>query len=190
MGNFNNFLPERSVTERLVIYNTMMEEEQVLQGICNSWDNKVLIEGEPFDKNYIKSCLIEGDLPPLPDATKEKYRLKSIQHKESGSVIGFYDLYYGYPTQETIWISLFVMDKKYRKNGYAQEVIEMITRECEKTSFKKMGVGVHLKNWTGLRFWTKTGFTNVFTVYGDKKYSSDTYALIGLEKIIDRTEKI
>jgi len=189
MSNFNSILPEKRETERLIIYNALMEEEQVLQKICESWNDKELIEGSSFENDYIKSCLTIGDLPPNPDATKDNYRLKSIQLKESGKVIGFYDLYYGYPAPETIWISLFVMDKEYRKNGYAQEAMEMIIRESTKTDFKKIGIGVHLKNWRGLRFWTKAGFNKVFAVFGDEIYSEDTYALIGLEKILDKGTK-
>lgn len=184
MTQLHAILPETGDTQRLIIKNALMEEGPVLQKIGESWDDKEFIEGEPFESDYIHKCLTTGDLPPIPGAAKENYRLKSIQLKESGEVIGFFDLYYGYPAPGTIWISLFVMDKGQRKQGYAQEAIEWITRESGRTNYNKIGIGVHLKNWRGLRFWIKSGFNQAFAVYGDETYSENTFALIGLEKTI------
>lgn len=79
---------------------------------------------------------------------------------------------------------MFLISKEYQKKGYAQEVIEFISSEGIKTEYEKIGIGVHLKNWKGLRFWTKSGFDKVLGIYGDDMYSKNTYALIGLEKNI------
>ncbi|MEF2966986.1 GNAT family N-acetyltransferase [Paenibacillus sp. M1] len=184
MSRMINPLPETGETERLVIDNAVMEDCAALQKICETWEDKALLEGSPFESDYIQTCLTTGDLPPIPGATKENYRFKSIRLKESGETIGFFDLYYGYPAPTTVWISMFVMDKACRKHGFAREAIEWIIGECKKSDYEKIGIGVHLKNWRGLRFWIKAGFNHAFAVYGDETYSEDTYALIGLERII------
>ena len=44
---------------------------------------------------------------------------------------------------------------------------------------------MNLKNWKGLRFWTKAGFDKVIGIYGDKVYNQNAFALIGLEKILE-----
>lgn len=177
-------IPEKYETKRLIINNASMQECEKLQKICGTWDDKKLIEGSEYENDYIYTCLTKGDLPPIPNASRENYRLKSIYLKEIGTIIGFFDLYYGYPSTNTIWISMFLISKDHQKNGYAQEVIEFISTEGIKTNYEKIGIGVHLKNWRGLRFWTKAGFDKVFSIFGDDIYSESTYALIGLEKNI------
>lgn len=155
-----------------------------LQRICETWDDKKLMEGTEIEPDYIYKCITEGDLPPMPSADKENYRLKAIYLKDTEQLIGFTDLYYGYPSEDTIWISLFMIDKEFRRNGYAKEAIDFLSAEFENSRYKKIGIGVHLKNWRALRFWTNAGFDQVLGIFGDAKYSENTFALIGLEKVL------
>lgn len=175
-------IPEMGETKNLIIKNSTIEECNELQKISESWEDKKEVDGEEFAVNYFYKCLTEGDLPPLPNAHKDYYRLKSIYLKDSEKLIGFFDLYFGFPTIKTVWISIFVLDQEYRKNGYGQEIIEFISAEVRKTEFMKIGIGVHLKNWPALRFWTKAGFDKILGIYGDEKFSETTFALMGLEK--------
>lgn len=167
-------------TEKLVISSTLIHECAELQGICDSWEDKMEIEGSVFEPDYIQKCFSQGDLPPIKNANKSPYRLLSIKLKDTQEIIGFSDLYFGYPTSKTAWISIFMIHPSYRKNGYAQEAIKMIADECKKQGFSKMGIAVYLKNWRALRFWTQAGFNNVVGIKGDKDYSPDAYARIEL----------
>lgn len=169
-------------SKNLIICNSTLEECDQLQKIAHSWENKREVEGEEFAPNYIQKCITEGDLPPVPNASRDYYQLKSIYLKNSRKLIGFIDLYHGFPTVETVWISLFVIDKGYRKHRYGQEIVEFIFTEAVKADYQKVGIGVHLKNWPALRFWVKQGFTKISGIYGDQVYSRDTFAIIGLEK--------
>ena len=169
-------------TARLIISDATLDECDELQSICETWEDKKLMEGKEFEPDFIKKCLTVGDLPPLPHASKDNYRLKSIFLKESGKLIGFTDLYFGYPDEETAWISIFMISRDYRKSGYAQEAVDSIFTECSKAGFKNIGIGVFLKNWRGLRFWTKAGFTEVTGISGDAEYSENTFAFIRLLK--------
>lgn len=169
-------------TNRLILSEAVLEEADRLQKICENWENKEIIEGSDFESDYIYKCITEGDLPPIPQGNKENYRLKSIYLKDIGKIIGFTDIYYGYPSEDTVWISIFLIDKGYRKNGYAQEAMACLVSRFKRKGYKKVGIGVQLKNWTALRFWTKAGFNKVLGVFGDDTYGDNTYALIGLEK--------
>ncbi|PKP34033.1 MAG: GNAT family N-acetyltransferase [Bacteroidetes bacterium HGW-Bacteroidetes-15] len=166
----------------IVISDSTLDEYSALQIICDSWVDKKLIEGTEFEPNYIHNCLTNGDLPPIPNASKSSYRLKSIYLKHSDELIGFTDLYFGYPTNDSAWISIFMIHERFRNNGYAQEAIAIISQECRKLGYKKIGIGVFLKNWRALRFWTKVGFDKVTSISGDKDYSEESFARIGLEK--------
>lgn len=169
-------------TEHLVVKDAVLADCEALQQICSSWDDKVLLEGDPFELGYIRKCIVEGDLPPLPDASREKYAFKAIYLKQNGKVVGFLDLYHGYPAADTLWISIFVVDKSYQNRGFAHEVISSLADDAKAAHFSKMGVSVYLKNWRGLRFWTKAGFDRITRVYGDKDFGPDTFALVGLER--------
>jgi GNAT superfamily N-acetyltransferase len=175
---------EKIETERLIISNADLEECNDLQKICTSWDDKKFMEGEEFEPDFIRKCLTEGDLPPIPGATKEHYRLKSFHLKESGRLIGFTDLYFGYPSEKTAWISIFLISKDYRKEGYAQEAIEAISAECTRAGFNQIGIGVYLKNLRGLRFWIKAGFREVTGISGNADPDENEFAVIRLVKIL------
>ena len=167
---------------RIVIKDSRLEECERLQDLCASWKEKKLTEGEDFEADYVYKCLTQGDLPPIPDANKSNYRFKSIYLKTDDHLIGFFDLYFGYPRQDVVWISMFMIDPKYRKQKYGQEVLEMIGHSICQKGYKKIGLGVHLKNWQALRFWTHVGFNHVTGIYGDKIYGDDNFAVMGLEK--------
>ena len=89
------------------------------------------------DDDFIRKSIEEGDLPPLPDASIENYRIKTIFRKDTEDVVGFFDFYCGYPSANCIWMGIFLIDKKHRKNGYAQEVINFIAEEGKKAGYEK-----------------------------------------------------
>jgi diamine N-acetyltransferase len=166
----------------IVISDSTLDECPDLQNICDSWVDKKLIEGTKFEANYIFNCLTKGDLPPIPNASRSAYSLKSIYIKQTNELIGFSDLYFGYPTNDSAWISIFMIHERFRNNGYAQEAIAILSEGCRLLGFKKIGTGAYLKNWRALRFWTKVGFDQVTSISGDKDYSEKSFARIGLEK--------
>ncbi len=181
MGTYISKLIE---TNNLIIKDAVMDECDQLQYICSTWTDKLLLEGDEFEENYIFKCLTDGDLPPVEDASKERYCLKSIYSKENNSIVGFIDVYHGYPNLQTLWISIFVLNRDIQSNGFGQQVIKALTKDAVGTNYNKIGLAVHLKNWKALRFWTKAGFDKITGIYGDKDFGQATYALIGLEKNI------
>lgn len=170
----------RLETERLIISTALIHECSGLQTICDSWLDKMKIEGSNFEPDYINKCFSQGDLPPIPKANTSAYSLISIKKKETMELIGFLDLYFGYPKAGAAWISIFMIHDKFRNNGYAQETIHMILEECKLLGYKKIGIGVYLKNWRALRFWIKVGFNSITNIKGDKDYSEDSFARIEL----------
>lgn len=75
---------------------------------------------------------------------------------------------------------MFVIDSKFQQNAYGKEVIQSLCEQCKLAQWKSIGLGVHLKNWKGLRFWNKNGFSKIIGIYGDKEYSDTSYSIIGL----------
>jgi GNAT superfamily N-acetyltransferase len=168
-------------TDRLVIRKTVLADSQELNRISSSWEDKVFFEGDGFPIGYIEDCINNGDLPPIQNATRSDYYMMTIQ-KADGQIVGFFDLYHGYPKSDIVWISIFVIDKEAQGNAYGQEAIKSLCEECKKYGWKSIGLGVHLKNWKGLRFWRNNGFDKIMGIYGDKVFSENTFSIIGLSK--------
>lgn len=168
-------------TERLLIRRAILDDVNELNRICNSWDDKIYLEGDKFQDGYIENCIKNGDLPPIENANRINYSMMTIQNTDD-QIMGFFDLYHGYPDKDTIWIGIFVIDKDMQGKKYGQEVIRSFCDECKKSDWRSIGLGVYLKNWKGLRFWNNNGFNKIICINGDKEYGENTFALIGLSK--------
>lgn len=168
-------------TKNLLIKNSSLRECSDLQAICSNLNDKTFMEGMVFDEEYIYRCLTEGDFPPLENTSLDNYYLKSIYLKSSQKIIGFFDLYHGYPCPNTLWISVFAIDKAFQNKGYGNEIITELAKAAYSHNFSKLAVAVHLKNWTALQFWFKAGFNKVLNIYGDKTLNENSLALITLE---------
>ena len=174
-------ISERWNTNRLIIRKAINDDIKDLNHICASWEDKIHLEGDGFPKGYIGNCINNGDLPPIKSTHISNYYLMVIQ-KTDGKIIGFFDLYHGYQNNETVWISIFLIEKEVQGNSYGQEAINSICDECKKSGWRSIGLGVHLKNRKGLRFWNNNGFNKIIGIFGDKEYSATTFAIIGLKK--------
>lgn len=181
-----NHMADLIETKNLLIKNASMIECCNLQAICSTWTDRYLLEGMIFEEDYIYKCLTEGDLPPLNDSSMDNYYLKSIYLKNTKKLIGFFDVYHGYPTSDTLWLGVFLLDKSVQNNGYGKEAVEGLIEAATKTDFNNIAFAVHLKNWKALRFWINAGFNKILGIYGDKALKENSFALITLEYTINK----
>lgn len=154
-----------------------------LKRLEKTWEDHEIVSGKKTEDDYFEKCLLEGDLPPIPNRSFNNYELYIIEYKEK--MIGFFDLYLGYPTIKSAWISIFVIDKTIRGKGHGKNVIHFVEETVLKQGLKDISIAVDLKNYSGLKFWTKIGFKEVLGVYGDNDYGINKYAVIGLRKILE-----
>lgn len=175
-----NHLIDLIETENLLIKNASMSECSKLQDICYSWTTRSSLEGLNFDEDYIYKCLTEGDFPPSDVSSIDNYFLKSIYFKSTKQLIGFFDIYLGYPTPDTLWLSVFLLDKTVQNKGYGKEAVSGLILATSQTDLSQIAFSVHLKNWKALRFWIKAGFNKILDIYGDNVLSENTFALITL----------
>ncbi|GAA0121801.1 MAG: GNAT family N-acetyltransferase [Clostridium argentinense] len=61
--------------------------------------------------------------------------MKSIYSNKSNDIIGFIDIYHGYPNLQTLWISIFVLDRNIQNKGFGQEVIDALTKDAIDTNY-------------------------------------------------------
>jgi GNAT superfamily N-acetyltransferase len=177
-------LQTKSESANLYYCHAEKNDIQKLQTICDSWTDKLLVEGKPFPADYIANCIDNGDLPPIENAKFENYSFNTICRKSDNEAIGFFDMYHGYPTSDTLWISMFVIDQSFQKAGYGSEMVDLLSFEAKQSGFSTLGIGVHLKNKKALLFWVKNRFDEIFEFNGDKKLDVDTFPVVKLKKML------
>jgi len=143
-----------------------------LQSIYESWTEKEAVTGHACEKDYMLKAINHEDLPPIEGASKDNHIL--YVYYDQGKLIGFTDVYLGYPDKTCLWIGLMVVDKKYRQRGYGQKIIESLIM---KYPTYHIGIGVDTKNLSGLKFWHKQGFNDLFSVH-----INEAYGLLGLKR--------
>lgn len=160
------------------ILHTIDPHVEGLTQVYLSWDNNpfIKIDGEP--SIYFKMCINEGDLPPIKHASKDNYQLYTVMLNEQ--IIGYFDMYKGYPNQDSLWISVFVIDSHLAYQGHGIQVFEIIEKHLIDRKYKTLSLGVKLQNVSALKFWTKLGFNQILGIYGD----GDDFT-IGLKKQIN-----
>ncbi|MGE5652751.1 MAG: GNAT family N-acetyltransferase [Bacillota bacterium] len=171
-------------TPRLMIRAATKDECEALQRICNAGSYIAEWTGDMPASDHIATCLSEGDLPPVRNADLARYALKSIYLKATMEIIGYVDLYHGYPDDDTLWLSMLMIHPDYQRQSYGQEIVTVLTAEAKQSGYHSFGIGVHLKNWPALRFWVKHGFSEITGIYGDRIIADGAFALVGLRKVL------
>lgn len=138
-------------TRRLMIKDSEMEECEILQAINEASDYIEKWVGWKTPPDYAYKTLTEGNLPPGGD--QKNFRTKTVYLKNPHEAIGVIEAYCGYPTSETFIIGWLFIHPRYQKQGYAREAAQQIFQDAKNYGFKKIRLGVHLKNWPALRFW-------------------------------------
>lgn len=126
-----------------------------------------------------EKTVTHGDLPP--GGRRELFKIYAVIENISGLTLGFCDVYHGYPTKNIFYIGSLYLHRRIQKKGYGQIITKMLQSEAVKAGYTSMRLGVHLKNWPALRFWTQAGFRKITKICGDSIYSPTTYSVIELE---------
>lgn len=137
-----------------------------------------------FDENHNitspSDCLTIGDLPP--NGTKDNFYILSVY--ENNQIIGYTTLYKGFPSKDTLYICFMYISSKKRGNGYGYSIVESISSYFKANNYKNIKISVSLKNWQGIRFWNKCGFSTITNVDIDGPFGNSNYGSFELEKII------
>lgn len=172
------FIPKVWNTKNLTISDLVEYEVPIVQEIyqtstyMNEWD------GQKYDPDHIRKCLVEGNLPP--GGKFENYRIQTIKTTESQTPIGLLSLYHGYPTEQSLYLEFLYIHKNIQKQGFGQELIKEFSLLISSLGYKEIRINVSTKNWPALRYWIKSGFDKVNGIYGDLHYSETNFSNIEL----------
>jgi ribosomal protein S18 acetylase RimI-like enzyme len=181
-------LPHRWETPRLTVQDSALHDVPELQQIN---DHLPSIEGwtgaqtKDGTGDSLLAALAQGVLPP--DGSPALFRLQSLQLRHTGQLAGFLGAYHGFPTPDTLWITVLAIDPPFQGQGLGQEVLCGLSDMLGHLgTFSRMRLCVSLKNWPALRFWTQAGFRTIVEVAGDKVHSDTASGHLILEKPVAR----
>lgn len=175
------------ISPQLIIQDLNPENLQGVQAVYDSC--RYLLDWEGRAAEYSPTFIFKlYQNPALPlNGILASVKLQAVSYKQK--VIGFIELYHGYPTTTTLWIGTFLIHKDFQQQGFGLEVIHQLCQEAQKIGYKTIELGVALKNWAGIRFWTKLGFDKIKRHWGAKVYTPENFAGIVLEKTLQEDKK-
>ncbi len=166
-------------TKRLTLKQSSRDELIFLDDLQRKCNNYFSFDPKSStDDVSMEECLISGSLPPY--GIKENYSMYSIYFNEK--IIGYFDIYIGYPKKFIAYISIMFIEEAYRNNGFGKEIIEELCKEFKSIGLLKIRLGVSLRNWTGFTFWFKNGFDKVTKIRCDGNCAPDNFGVVELEK--------
>ena len=68
------------------------------------------------------------------------------------------DLILGYPTDEIVFIGLFMTNIRYQNRGVGSDILRGVCNCLKLSGFKKVRIGVDKENPQSNSFWKKNGF--------------------------------
>jgi len=168
-------------TERMIIRDAELQDVDRLQELyLMSQSTEGWIWADKLTTDYILKGINGGHLPP--NGVKEFYKIQTVTHKNSSEIMGFIEIYQGYPDKDVLYIATLLFCEVYRGHRYGQELVNELCKQALELGFHQARLGVTLKNWLGLYFWTKLGFDSILKFCGDKVLAEDSFALLELGK--------
>lgn len=170
-------IPDKWQTTRLDIQDSRFEEELKLQAVYDSCAYIGVWCGGDHEPDAMHKSLLGEYLPP--NGLKELQRLQSItlREDEDRKLVGYLELYHGFPDASTLWIASFAISAPFQNRGFGREAVEGFI-ECAKVlgAFEFIGAGVGAKNWPALQFWIGLGFDQIINFKGDRECTERTFA--------------
>jgi diamine N-acetyltransferase len=161
-------LPASWRTERLRIRTAALDDVPVLYSIYNASHHL-----EPLDPTFTEAS--EDEIRELVVRSLERERrasdplhLQCIHLGAGADPLGYFHLSYHHPHPETVWISMLVLNPEHGRRGYGTEVVRGLLAELRDLGvYRAVWLRVYLNNWTALRFWIRSGFTEIVQYDGD-----------------------
>ncbi len=84
-------------------------------------------------------------------------------------IIGYIELYPGFPSMDNVYISLFYITCAHRDNKVSEDILNHLVEEFARNSYKTTHVSTSLKTWHNLSFWHHCGFDTILSVDSDEE---------------------
>lgn len=148
-------------------------------------DASLILDLENGNQLYFNYCppkpskhSVLNDLQALPEGKNrdDKFYIGFFKDKR---LVAIMDFIVSFPTKETIYIGLFMMDCKESGQGKGSRIINEILTAFREEGFIKVRLAYMKGNPQSKRFWEKCGFTEI----GIEKENEHGKAVV-LEKVL------
>lgn len=85
--------------------------------------------------------------------------------------VAFLSLLEGYPESETLYIGLFLIDKRFQKKSIGTRIVNAVIDEAIHSGYTALKLSVQENNISGYPFWKKMGFEAVNKTQCDGFYN-------------------
>jgi len=121
--------------------------------------------------------------PELPlNGKLENNKIFGILQKDNNTPIAWIQFYEKFVRTEVVFLGELFVGKEFQGNGVGRKTIQYFENIWKENGCKLAILNVDLKNWDGIRFWVKMGYSKIEKVIGDDEYSENTFAMIRLSK--------
>ena len=119
-----------------------------------SYKNKIYYQ---FHPQFVTRESIQEDIRALPDGKdyNDKYYIGFF---EKETLVAIMDLILDYPTKDTAFIGLFMMDFEYQNKNIGSKIISECAKYLKILGFHKIRLGVDKENPQSNAFWKKNSF--------------------------------
>lgn len=177
---FTSVIPDKWETVRLIMRDSIESEVPTLQqihdacGYLSEWDGEYTQDPQHLHR------LVTN--PPLPEqGERERFKIQTLHEKGTTDIIGFFAVYHGEPTPDSLYIFTFFVHPHFQGKGYGQEVFYPVFDFARSAGYQKITLCTALKNFPAVRFWTRLGVNKIIKVHGDKTCSATTHSQIDLQ---------
>lgn len=126
----------------------------------SKWEIELEIMNSNSSYNLISKNKRAINLQDIRSEYEESKKLNTIRLliKQDENYIGLVDYCLNNPSDNTPWISLFVIHKKFQGLGNSLAAYHYFENLIKQENKGKLRLAVHKDNEKGVRFWTKLGF--------------------------------
>ncbi len=172
-------------TERLSIKAAGSDDFPALWTVYDACRHDALWEGldEPCSEDSLRDELEGRRLPP--NGSSEFARMTLLTHRESGQPAGLAATYTGYPRESACWLGLFLLHPDFRRQGLGREFVAAYHAECALQGYDRVGLGVSLRNQSGMKFWVEMGYRQISSMTMDGEKEPGRPGMLGLWQTLE-----
>jgi Acetyltransferase (GNAT) family. len=121
-------------------------------------------------------------LPPHTDYS-QKFFIGFYKDQELEAIMDYIE---GYPSEEYVFIGLFMINGNKQRNGIGSNIIRHFLDTLKDNRVKKVRLGCNLENVWGFQFWNAMGFKEVDRVLSKEEGRRDWNLIVMEKELIQR----
>ena len=152
------------VIEKLKLSHRNYDFKQVNMDIINDV-YEMMKKNTYFYEKCEETCSLQyciEDITNVPPNIKIENK-EYYAFYEDKQIVGVIDYITGYPTQDCLFIGLFMLDVKYHKQNVGATIIQSLLAIAKEEGFKEVRLMCYKNNEVGATFWRKMGFVSIET---------------------------